>query len=153
MHVGWRGASKKPGSSGGSGEHSAWGHWEALGSGPIKGPLARQQSSLESDVDPKSLTLDPVEPPCQTNEPTSDTECGTLASMVQATLATFDCVDKKSRRPCPKLEDCCDTERRVSDDNFSDLKGVDVHSKEPELKGNKVNKDGDLPACQDSSPL
>lgn len=111
LHVGWRGAVSKKG-SGSRGtdkdRDNAWGHWEPLGSGPIKAPLSRQKSTLDSDLELSSVVHE-----VSLND----------ADHVDSSLFARSC-GQAMRSKCPKLKDCCDTERRVSDDGVGDLANI-----------------------------
>lgn len=164
LHVGWRGAGRRKGRKGASDDNDrklqetwdrgdAWGHWEPLGAGPIKAPLPRQQSTLESHLDLNHALKEDEQ--ANLNYQPSDEYSWALG------LAGFNCVhitsctcekavclqpDKcQTGSPCPKkIKDCCDTDRRVSDDNIADLgnssegKEPDAEGKEPDAEGGKV---------------
>lgn len=162
LHVGWRGVRKKHNADGANQlkeRSNTWGHWEPLGSGPIKAPLQRQKSTLDTDLD--------FNGPCRheqasfdwdqdhtTQNGSDNTVLGDL--IVGWAKAGFNCVYMTSctcqpavcqqnntcpnSRPCPKLKDCCDTDRRVSDDSVADLRdgapsgkeGAQTPSKKPQ---------------------
>lgn len=149
LHVGWRGAEHKKAGDGPESKlqdgDGAWGHWEPLGSGPIKAPLPRQKSILESDLDFSNLnTLNETDQANLTYQPWDQAHAaphadgGVVENILQSTwaLAGFNCVHitsctcqpaacqpestcqtKRLKDCCDK--DCCDTERRVSDDSAS----------------------------------
>lgn len=141
LHVGWRGASRKTGSRDNDDKlkdrDAAWGHWEPLGSGPIKAPLPRQQTTLDSELDLSNALKDGE----QGNVDYQSWERSSAEDLIHSSwaLAGFNCVQitscacqpaicqpaDKSGRPCPKLKDCCDTDRRVSDDGVGDVATVD----------------------------
>lgn len=162
LHVGWRGVGRRKGRKGSSDDKKlqetwdrgdAWGHWEPLGAGPIKAPLPRQQSTLESHLDLNHALKEDEQ--ANLNYQPSDEYSWALG------LAGFNCVHITSctcekavclqsekcqtGTHCPKkIKDCCDTDRRVSDDNMADLgdgsagKEPDAEGKEPEAEGGKV---------------
>jgi hypothetical protein len=110
LHVGWRGArSNKEGDA-------AWGHWEPLGSGPIKPSISRQDGTVDSDLDlSNALKAEPT----GGSFPAIDEE-RTQCNWALAGLCARVCEPQRQRKPCPKLKDCCDSERRVSDDSVGD---------------------------------
>jgi hypothetical protein len=143
LHVGWRGTGRKRGSSGGSGDQGAWGHWEPLGAGPITAPLPRQKSSIESEIDASNIAAEASSQAHETSNPTSGSM---VENILQATLSSFDCVSQDAGQSCQKkVKDCCDTNKRASsDDNFSDLSRVDAHGKQVVSTGRLKDSAGDV---------
>lgn len=138
LHVGWRGgASKKSSSSQGADKDrdNAWGHWEPLGSGPIKAPLPlpRRQSTINSDLEPNSALYEVSLNDADNVDSTAGQDllhaswamaglnCTPLSSCTPAACQPTETNAPQSRLKCPKLKDCCDTERRVSDDGVGDV--------------------------------
>jgi len=136
LHVGWRGGvSKKGGSSEGvdKDRDNAWGHWEPLGSGPIKAPLSRQKSTLNSDLELSSALhevslndADNVDSAAgqdllHASWAMAGLNCTPLSSCTPAVCQPTETNAPQSRLKCPKLKDCCDTERRVSDDGVGEV--------------------------------
>lgn len=153
LHVGWRGGVSKKGGGSRSADKdrdNAWGHWEPLGSGPIKTPLSSQKSTLDSDLELSSALhevslndadhVDSAAGQGQTAPPHLESglvedllhgswamaglNCTPLSSCTPAACQPRETNAQQSRSKCPKLKDCCDTERRVSDDGVGDLGNI-----------------------------